>query len=592
LLRLLSVTFSNDLSYNNYLFIKTTLMKKSILALSLFFLLQLTFSSFSFAQTWAWAKSAGGQQKVESYSIAIDNAGNSYITGWFEDSLKFGSFTLKASIAGNPFASDIFIAKYDSNGNFLWAKKAGGTSYDYGTGVATDANGNVYVTGLFLGTATFGTLSITSISTDYDVFIAKYAPDGTALWVNKAGGSAWDVGSGVTIDKSGNCFIAGSFRGTATFGTTSLISAGNYDGFVAKYDSTGVFMWAQRAGGTLEDRAQSISTDAIGNCYVIGFFNGTATVGTTILTSADSTDIWIAKYDPAGTSVWAKRAGGTGGDEGKSISSDEAGNTHVTGYFEGSALFGTISLTSFGSRDIFIGKYDYKGDIMWMKGMGGVQGDIGYGISIDTSGNSYVAGSFYGAAQFDTISVVSINQDDVFIAGLDYYGSTKWVVQAGAANQDIARGVVASASGSCYTTGYFSGSATFGSHSITGFADNDLFIAKVDSVFIVNPPYTGVDDGANSLKNFIVYPNPANTDVTIQFETKLTSVQANVELYDILGKKVTDMAVISETKSFYNKKQVTINRGNLPDGLYFGKVTIGNKIHTTRFMLIDPSPQH
>lgn len=568
-------------------------MKKSIPALSLLFLLQLTLiSSMSFAQNWAWANSAGGLQKVESYAVAIDNAGNSYITGWFEDSLKFGSFYLKASVAGNSFASDIFIAKYDINGNFVWAKKAGGTSYDYGTGIATDASGNVYVTGLFLGTASFGTLSITSISTDYDVFIAKYAPDGTALWVNKGGGSAWDVGSGVTIDKSGNCFVTGAFRGTATFGTASLVSAGNYDGFVAKYDSTGVFLWARSAGGTLEDKAQSITTDAIGNCYVIGFFNGTATVGTTILTSADSSDVWIAKYDSAGTSVWAKRAGGIGADEGKSIVSDDLGNTHVTGYFEGSSTFSTITLTSAGSRDIFAGKYDYKGDIMWMKSFGGVQGDIGYGISIDSSGNSYVAGSFFGAAAFDTISVVSSNQDDAFIAGLDYYGSTKWVMQAGGVNPDIGRGVAVSLLGSCYTTGYYSGSATFGSHTISGLSDNDLFLAKVDSVFIVNPPNTGVNEDANTLKNFILYPNPSNTDVTIQFQTTASSMQVSIELYDILGKTVTNNAIVSEVTSFYNKKQITINRGNLPDGLYLCKVMAGNKIYTTRFMLVNPSAVH
>ncbi|MES2140406.1 MAG: SBBP repeat-containing protein [Bacteroidota bacterium] len=568
-------------------------MKKSILALSLSLLLQLTlFSSFSFAQNWAWAKSAGGLQKVESYSIAIDNAGNSYITGWFEDSLKFGSFTLKASVAGNSFASDIFIAKYDINGNFVWAKKAGGTSYDYGTGITTDANGNVYVTGLFLGTAAFGTLSISSISADYDVFIAKYAPDGTALWVRKGGGTAWDVGSGICIDKSGNCFIAGAFRGTATFGTTSLISAGNYDGFVAKYDSAGVFKWAKSAGGLLEDRAQSISTDAIGNCYVIGFYNGSATVGTTPLTSVDSSDVWIAKYDPTGAFVWAKSAGGAGADEGKGIVSDDLGNTHVTGFFEGSALFSSINLTSAGSRDIFVGKYDYKGDIIWMKGMGGAQGDVGYGISIDSSGNTYVAGSFYGAALFDTINVVSSNQDDAFVAALDYVGSTKWLMQGGGGDPDIGRGVIVSTLGSCYTTGYYSGSATFGTHSISGFSDNDLFVAKLDSVFIVNPPIiTGSNDDATNLKNFVVYPNPSNTDVTIQFETKLTSAQVSIELFDILGKIVTDRAIVSESKSFYNKKQVTINRGSLPDGLYFGKVIAGNKIYTARFMLISPGTQ-
>lgn len=568
-------------------------MKKSIPVLSLFFLLQfILFPSFSYGQTWAWAKIAGGPQKVESYSIAIDNAGNSYITGWFEDSLKFGSFGMKASVAGNAFASDIFIAKYDINGNFVWAKKAGGTNYDYGTGIATDSAGNVFVTGLFTGTATFGTLSITSTTVDYDVFIAKYSPNGTALWVNKGGGSVWDVGSGITIDKSGNCIVTGSYRNTATFGTTSLISAGNYDAFIAKYDNAGIFKWAKSAGGNLEDKGQSVTTDAAGNCYATGFFNGIATVGTTLLTSAGKSDIWIAKYGADGTFVWAKRAGGDSTDVGNSIVSDKMGNTHITGYFGDSAVFQTVSLVSNGKEDIFVGKYDYKGDIIWMKKLGGPQIDIGYAISIDSSGNSYVAGSFYGTAQFDTISVTSSNQDDAFVAGLDNSGKTKWVVQGGGGNPDIGRGVAASVSGSCYTTGYFSGSATFGTHTLTGFADNDLFIAKVDSVFMIASNNTGLNEDAFKLKNLVIYPNPSNTEITLQFETTVSNMQISIELYDMQGKVVTNNAVISEIKSFYNQKQVIINRGNLPDGLYLGKVNVGDKIYTARLMLINSNTLH
>ncbi len=568
-------------------------MKKSIHLLSFFLLLQFVgLSSFSFGQNWAWAKSAGGPQKVESYAIAIDSAGNSYITGWFEDSLKFGSFSLKASVAGNSFASDIFIAKYDVNGNFVWAKKAGGTNYDYGNGIATDPAGNVYVTGLFIGTATFGTLSITSTTVDYDVFIAKYDTNGNCLWVKRGGGSGWDVANGITIDKSGNCFVTGAFRNTADFGTASLTSFGNYDAFVAKYDSNGAFQWAKSAGGTLDDRAQSISTDAGGNCFVTGFFSGTFNIGTTTLTSNGGSDMWIAKFDPVGNAVWAKKAGGPTDDQGNSIMLDKEGSIHVTGFFEGTASFGTASLTSFGNKDIFVTKYDYKGDIIWAKNLGGPQDDIGYGISIDTLGNSYIGGSFWGTGQFDTITVISSNQDDAFIAGLDYNGHTKWAVHGGGLNPDVSRGVVMNNSGSCYTTGYFSGAASFGSHNITGFSDNDLFVAKLDSVFIFTHPNTGIVEETYSLKNLLIYPNPSNTEVTIQFETETSDKDISVELYDILGKTVTQKAVVSDIKNFYKRKQITINRGNLPDGLYFGKVTVGNKIYTARLMLIHPASLH
>ena len=220
--------------------------------------------------------------------------------------------------------------------------------------------------------------------------------------------------------------------------------------------------------------------------------------------------------------------------------------------------------------------------------MGGAQNDRGYAITTDAIGNSYVAGSFFNTAQFDTISISSYNQDDAFVAGLDFYGKTKRLIKAGGLNPDVARGISTNSSGSCFTTGYFSGAATFGTHTISGFSDNDLFIARVDSVFINNLPNTGIDEDGVRLKELLAYPNPSSTDITFQFETTLSNEKISVELYDLLGKVVTGNAVISEIRTAYNKKQITINRGNLPDGLYFGKVIAGDKIYTTRLMLINP----
>lgn len=570
-------------------------MKKSIPVLSLFFILQITvFSSFSYAQVWAWAKSAGGDQKVEAYAIATDNAGNSYITGWFEDTLIIGTVTLVAPVTDNLFASDVFLAKYDVNGNVIWAKRAGGTNYDYGNGITLDTLGNVYVTGLFSVTATFGTHTVTSAG-DYDVFIAKYDPSGTCLWVNKGGGSGWDVGSGVNIDKLGNCYITGAFRNTATFGTSApMTSAGNYDIFVAKYDNTGAFLWVRSSGGPDDDRGVSISSDGASNCYVTGFFNSTINLGTSTLTSAGSSDILLAKYDALGNAVWAKKAGGALADEGNAIISNSAGTTHITGFFSGTSLFGggldTLTLSSYGNEDIFVGKYDYKGDLVWAKKMGGAQDDVGYAITTDAEGNSYVAGSFFNTAQFDTISISSYNQDDAFVAGLDFYGKTKRLIKAGGVNPDIARGISTNSSGSCFTTGYFSGTSYFGTHTITGvsLSENALFVARVDSVFINNLPNIGIEEKGVRLKELVAYPNPSYTDITFQFETTLGNEKISVELYDLLGKVVTGNAVISETRTAYNKKQITINRGNLPDGLYFGKVIAGDQIYSTRIMLINP----
>lgn len=558
-------------------------MKKNILfCFTLTALFPITLS----AQNWDWAKSAGGAQKVESYAIAIDSAGNNYITGWFEDSLKFGTTTIVTSTSGNAFASDIFIAKYDAAGNFVWAKRAGGTNYDYGNGIATDAAGNVYVTGLFTGTATFDTFSITSTTVDYDVFIAKYDANGNALWVKKGGGNAWDVGNGVTVDKFNNCYITGAYRNTATFGTASLTSAGNYDIYIAKYDSGGNFIWAQSAGGIDDDRGMSVSTDASGNCYITGFFKGTVTIATNTLVSDGDSDILLAKYNASGVAQWAKRAGGIAADEGNSIKIGTTGNIYVTGYFTDMADFDTSSLTAYGNADIFVAKYDYKGDIIWVKKYGGTQNDKGYGISADTFNNIYVTGSFWGTGQFDTISVMSYNQDDAFIAGIDNEDKTKWVLHGGGVNIDVGRGVAASDYGRCYITGYFSSSAAFGTNNITGFADNDLFVAKVDSTFLYDsvPINTGIKNTAILRSSIIAYPNPFKTIIKLNLET--TAPIKKIALYDLVGKEVTSDITISELYSSSVQKQLVINGERLSNGVYFIKITAGNEEFATRLMLV------
>lgn len=568
-------------------------MKKS---LHLLFAFIFAVTSQLSAQDWAWAKSAGGLQKVESYSIAIDSAGNSYVTGWFENSLEFGTTTLVASVSGNQYASDIFIAKYDKDGDFVWAQRAGGTNYDYGTSIATDPSGNVYVTGLFIGTVNFGSLSITSSTVDYDVFIAKYDASGNALWVKKGGGSVWDVGNGIAVDKFSNCYITGGYRNTATFGTTSFTSAGNYDIFVAKYDSNGNFIWAQSAGGTGDDRGQGISVDPLGNCFITGFFKGTITIATNTIVSSGDSDIFLAKYNSSGVAQWGKRAGGIAADEGNSIKVSKAGSIYVTGYYTDSAIFDTTAVTGYGNTDIFAAMYDFKGDLIWVKKYGGSWIDKGYGISVDTFSNVYVTGSFWGTGQFDTISVAAYNQDDAFVAGIDNQNKTQWVLKGGSLNTDVSRGIAATEYGRCYITGYYTGSAEFGSHTISGASDNDLFVAKIDSTFIYDsiplvdtipndttPSNTGIAHYGSST-TLTAYPNPFERFVTISIGT--TETINHVEIYDVMGKAVGSQAVIEKGQGSPAQKQLLINGENLINGIYFVKVLAGNKVFTTRLMLI------
>ena len=324
-------------------------MKKTFLIVLLLFSCVFIFAQIN---PWLWAKNAGGSSNDYGNSIAVDASGNSYVTGYFKGSATFGSTSLT-----NNEGYDIFIAKLDSSGNWLWAKNAGGTSNDYGYGIAVDASGNSYVTGCFQDTdITFGSTTLTS-SGEYDIFIAKLDSSGDWKWATKAGGTSTDHGFGIAVDASGNSYVAGYFKGTATFGDTTLTSNGDYDIFVAKLDSSGNWLWAQKAGGTGTDYGQRIATDSEGNSYVIGYFPGIATFGNTELTSSGGFDIFVAKLDSSGNWLWAKNAGGTAYDRGNGIAIDANGNSYVTGYFYSPiAVFGSTTLTCSGSNDIFITK--------------------------------------------------------------------------------------------------------------------------------------------------------------------------------------------------------------------------------------------
>ena len=221
------------------------------------------------AQTpqWQWVTAAVGTDEEAlnyGYSIAIDNQGNQYICGTFDGLVTFGSHIL-TSLGGDIYG-DIFVAKLDPAGNWLWAVRAGGFFDDMASGIALDGSGNIYVTGQFGGIANFGTHTLTAnvYDDDYcDIFVAKLDADGNWLWAIKAGGSHDDYGNSIAIDAAGNGYVIGDYEGTATFGNHALTATGGEwyekDIFVAKFNPSGEWLWAVSGGGTWDDWGQSIA---------------------------------------------------------------------------------------------------------------------------------------------------------------------------------------------------------------------------------------------------------------------------------------------------------------------------------------------
>ncbi len=231
---------------------------------------------------------------------------------------------------------------------------------------------------------------------------------GERAW--QIGTTGGDIGYGIAVDSSGNSYVTG--RTSDTFAENT--SAGSQDIFIAKYDSSGTQLWVKQFGTSTIDFGYGIAVDSSGNSHVTGYTIGALAGNTT----AGGDDIFIAKYDSSGTQVWVKQFGTSTIDIGYGIAVDSSGNSHVTGYTTG-ALAGN---TTAGGEDIFIAKYDSSGTQVWVKQFGTTGNDIGYGIALDSSGNSHVTGQAGSSVAF--AGNTSAGSQDAFILRFDVLGNT------------------------------------------------------------------------------------------------------------------------------------------------------------------------
>jgi hypothetical protein len=245
--------------------------------------------------------------------------------------------------------NDMYMVKYDASGNFSWAKSYGGINSDLVYDIATDLTGNICFTGYFNSPSIgFGSFTLTnSIANPNPIFIAKADPDGNIIWASSGEGNA--VGTGITADPAGNIIITGFFTTDFVVGGITLTSLGAHDLFLAKYDGEGTLSWVKRNGSPGVDRATAIASDALGNLYITGYYNGSAMVfgDSTVSNLESASDLFVARYNPDGTSVWGMTAkGGTLNDYIKEIAVDKSGNhIYITGYSLNDTMkFGNVDM--------------------------------------------------------------------------------------------------------------------------------------------------------------------------------------------------------------------------------------------------------
>ena len=506
-----------------------------ILSLAIFLLC--SFSLFS-QPVYSWASRIGGNgfgNDDAGNSIALDASGNVYITGYFSGiNVDFdpGAGVQPLSSKGN---KDTFVAKYNSSGAYVWAFSIGGFdggfndafSNDQGKSIAVDGSGNVYITGFF-GVAggisadfdpSGATNNITS-NGSIDIFCAKYNSSGAYVWAFDIGSSGNDEGASVAVDVSGNVFIGGYYSGTADFDPSGTIQnlvspSSTSEGFFAKYNSSGNYIWAKRVGSNSGDRVNGIAINSAGtNVYITGYYQDVIDMdpdaGTQNLTygPGDLADMFFAKYDVNGAYVWAKSTvGNNTWSQGNGITTDASGNVYVTGYFQLTVDFdpdaGVQNVSAVSANDIFFAKYNSNGAYAWAKDVGGVgnNNDYGNSIVVHPNGNVFVTGGY--------------NDSGIFLGRYDANGNLICKAAMGACEGTTqGNGIAVDANGNVVVTGSFNATVDFDPGAGTqnrstwgdcgGGIDLDIFYGKYSMVCGVSLPvellsFTGKNDGEKNI---------------------------------------------------------------------------------------------
>jgi hypothetical protein len=526
------------------------------------YLLTCLFCALSFnsnAQSWNWAKGEGDIGNDASNSITLDDNGNAYITG---------NIAGKADFSGMVYQGrgvyEVFIAKYDPQGNLLWVKTAGGSDNDQGNAIKY-RNNFIYLTGFFSDTAWFETTMLISKG-DADAFTAKYDLSGNLIWVKQAGGSGFDYGSSIDIDNGGNVFIGGTYETSLALDTVHLSSSNLYnESFFAKYDSNGNLVWAKSSVGNNANLITGLAFNNHNSIFLTGYFGGNFKIGNGTVNSATASyDIFLAKVDEAGNLQWMKRAGSNYEDAAHSVCSDKDGNPSITGYFAGTAFFGTNSVTYLDYNDIFVARYDSSGNNLWVRAGRGNKLDVGFSITADDNGNVFATGMFQNTTNFDghILTASDILDRDIFLVSYDKSGNIRWITSPGGLDTDCGLGVAVSHSGVVAISGYYLYSCYFGSVRLDDAQANDLFIAEY------SPPIVNAIEEPLPDSDFSIYPNPCSSHLGIVLKSPSASV---IKVYDVNGHQ------LSLTRSA--DAGIEINTLGYADGMYL--LSVENKGITT-----------
>lgn len=487
-------------------------------------LTDLFFAKYDAFGNYLWVKTIGTSGRETVNSMVLDKLGNVYITGFFEGTADFdpGPGVANLSKVGN--GRDFYFAKYDNNGNYIWAKNLGGGNSDVGNSLTIDSIGHIHIVGSFFGVLDFDPgVGTSTLSTG--IFIAEYDNNGNYIWARSLPSNGFKDAYCVKVDVFGNSYLTGYYQGIMNFDfgiSTYTIDGGNQSIFLAKYDKFGNFKWAANIGIGVYNKGYGICLDEDRNVYLTGTFSGTTDFdpgpATSTITSAGFGDVFFAKYDSLGNYIWAKSIGNNAWQESYTIVVDRNKSIYLSGYYTGTMDFdpgsGTASMSSTAAGpDIFLAKYDSLGNYIWANGIGGSGYDFGNSLFIDKSGEIYLTGSFSQIVDFDPNPTTSL---------------------------------LTSSSGT-----------------------EDVFFAKYSSTVV------GLIEENTNMSGVFVYPNP--TKEILMINGQVITSDMVVKIYNITGLLVAEQKIVTD-----NRK---INVKALPEAVYFLAIEQNNiTVYRTKFI--------
>ncbi len=500
---------------------------------------------------WQWVRGLTGSGHAR--SVAVDASGGIYLAGSFS-----GELTIDTVALTSVGSSDIFVLKFNPDGAVIWGRSFGADWLEYCREVAVDDNGDIFIAAEFTSNVlTIGPYVLVNNyqaghiqSSTFDVLVMKMSGDGDVLWARSGGGLANEAVGNLSADTSGNVLVLGEFFSPQiTFDALALThtNPGTSDLYLLKYDGVSNPIWLEGAVGDEQDDAWAVATDSADQIYIGGAFRSSSLTfdGITLPNSSDSFELYLAKLDPDGETLWAMTAAGESWDEISAIAVDSMDDVYCTGHFRSDSLcFATetiyLSPYEVTNIDMFVAKLDGAGAFDWITSSTG--GALVYPVAIDAWDTSDVAitGTFNGRAEgfpenFDAHRITPVGSYDIFTVQYDAAGNALWSEALGGEMMEFSQDVAHDPSGSLYLTAWFeSDSLRVGStllindqYSVSFLGKKTRAAAAIASAAVVPPP--GLVLGS--------YPNPFAGTATIFYDAGTTR-PVTLRIYNVAGRLV------------------------------------------------------